>query len=422
MLLESSQFYYGSQDPFPPVSYPPSPTNSFYSPAPSPFSPGQQADTFFQFPPTYPECKEELGWSHYPASHSPHSPLLSQASQPALPSDCLTTDSLRYAQTSVMPDPTSSLPFSAEQSAFGHYPGHALHGQYSNNLAVQQWAGGELGSEAGSLACSPARREAGEGMKEEAVQDVETDEESGGAVAGVTRCGWYNCGEECGDLEQLVNHITSHHIQTRRGSEEFPCLWEGCHRRYKPFNAKYKLVTHLRVHTGERPFQCKQYNCHRSFARLENLKIHNRSHTGEKPFLCKFHAQCNKAFSNSSDRAKHEQTHKDPKPYRCEVAGCCKKYTDPSSLRKHVKNHTREEQEQVRVARDAGRVRARQESAERSGWGECGELPAGQGNLGLMSGGGVMVSCGGGLGEVDSWARREEHRYPLYHTPLYLEV
>lgn len=28
------------------------------------------------------------------------------------------------------------------------------------------------------------------------------------------------------------------------------------------------------------------------------------------------------------------------KPYRCQVAGCTKKYTDPSSLRKHVKNHT----------------------------------------------------------------------------------
>lgn len=27
------------------------------------------------------------------------------------------------------------------------------------------------------------------------------------------------------------------------------------------------------------------------------------------------------------------------KPYACQVAGCRKRYTDPSSLRKHIKNH-----------------------------------------------------------------------------------
>ena len=35
------------------------------------------------------------------------------------------------------------------------------------------------------------------------------------------------------------------------------------------------------------------------------------------------------------------------KPYKCDVPGCQKRYTDPSSLRKHVKNHSREEQEQA---------------------------------------------------------------------------
>lgn len=36
------------------------------------------------------------------------------------------------------------------------------------------------------------------------------------------------------------------------------------------------------------------------------------------------------------------------KPYACQVLGCTKKYTDPSSLRKHVKNHTFEEQKQLK--------------------------------------------------------------------------
>lgn len=37
------------------------------------------------------------------------------------------------------------------------------------------------------------------------------------------------------------------------------------------------------------------------------------------------------------------------KPYACQIKNCNKKYTDPSSLRKHVKNHTPEEQMQLKT-------------------------------------------------------------------------
>merc|ERR1711970_328459 len=140
----------------------------------------------------------------------------------------------------------------------------------------------------------------------------------------------------------------------------------------------------MRVHTGEKPYSCKQDGCQRSFARLENLKIHNRSHTGEKPFLCKY--QCSKAFSNSSDRAKHEQTHKDPKPYACEVYGCQKKYTDPSSLRKHVKNHTKEEQDQVKQRKGSSKGRSKEPSQDR--WFDIEPFPSS--NMALLSGGGLV--------------------------------
>ncbi|NWU86914.1 GLIS3 protein, partial [Onychorhynchus coronatus] len=156
-------------------------------------------------------------------------------------------------------------------------------------------------------------------------------------------CRWVDCGKLYDQQEELVRHIEKIHVDQRKG-EDFVCFWAGCPRRYKPFNARYKLLIHMRVHSGEKPNKCSFQGCKKAFSRLENLKIHLRSHTGEKPYLCQYHG-CQKAFSNSSDRAKHQRTHLNTKPYACQIPGCTKRYTDPSSLRKHVKVHSSKDQE-----------------------------------------------------------------------------
>ncbi|KAM9128214.1 uncharacterized protein ACDP82_012110 [Pangshura tecta] len=145
------------------------------------------------------------------------------------------------------------------------------------------------------------------------------------------------CSRVFSTMYELVHHVTMEHV----GGPEQPnhiCDWEGCAREKKPFKAKYKLINHIRVHTGERPFLCPFPGCEKVFARAENLKIHKRIHTGEKPFVCQF-AGCARRFANSSDRKKHTHVHSSDKPYRCKVKGCEKSYTHPSSLRKHLKTH-----------------------------------------------------------------------------------
>ncbi|XP_045469241.1 zinc finger protein GLI4-like [Harmonia axyridis] len=160
-------------------------------------------------------------------------------------------------------------------------------------------------------------------------------------------CKWENCFQVYPSQMSLVKHIEKSHVEFKKSGDEFVCYWLNCPRKVKPFNARYKLLIHMRVHSGEKPNKCPFKGCTKAFSRLENLKIHQRSHTGERPYMCQF-PSCPKSFSNSSDRAKHQRTHFDTKPYGCQVQGCTKKYTDPSSLRKHVKNHSIEEQLQLK--------------------------------------------------------------------------
>nr|XP_033801997.1 zinc finger protein GLI2 [Geotrypetes seraphini] len=150
-----------------------------------------------------------------------------------------------------------------------------------------------------------------------------------------TNCHWEGCAKEFDTQEQLVHHINNDHIHGEK--KEFVCRWKDCSREQKPFKAQYMLVVHMRRHTGEKPHKCTVRMLQSLYSRLENLKTHLRSHTGEKPYVCE-HEGCTKAiFQRLRPGQTQNRTHSNEKPYVCKIPGCTKRYTDPSSLRKHVK-------------------------------------------------------------------------------------
>ncbi|XP_049274287.1 zinc finger protein 211-like [Rhipicephalus sanguineus] len=92
------------------------------------------------------------------------------------------------------------------------------------------------------------------------------------------------------------------------------------------------MKKHIRVHTGERPFQC--HLCPQSFSQRSNLIRHLRAHRCERPHKCHL---CSQSFSRRSTLKDHLNTHIGDQLHKCPL--CPKTFVLQNTFYKHFRKH-----------------------------------------------------------------------------------
>ncbi|KAM9823310.1 uncharacterized protein ACBT44_008123 isoform 4-T4 [Syngnathus typhle] len=136
------------------------------------------------------------------------------------------------------------------------------------------------------------------------------------------------------DTEESSKSDTDCEGDDKRSIKEAPkrFVCSACGER---FARKSNMVTHMRVHTGDKPFCCSV--CGETFARKVSLKGHVATHTGEKPFTC---SVCGERFAYNYNLTRHMHTHTGDKSFACSVCG--KIFNQRANMVAHLRTHTGE--------------------------------------------------------------------------------
>jgi uncharacterized Zn-finger protein len=191
------------------------------------------------------------------------------------------------------------------------------------------------------------------------------------------------CGKSFGRIDHLRRHAKSHakvksfkcsqcemsytrsdrlklHIRNCHNLDNVlvRCTFPNCN---KMFSRSDVIKIHMRVHTGERPYQCsrcgtawamlsnlnahmricgrrenpfKCRHCGAKFRSLSRVKRHEAVHTDKQTFACK---DCDRTFVTSQRLTSHVATHVNPKEFTC--ADCNKSFRSVQSLKDHIKRY-----------------------------------------------------------------------------------
>ena len=129
--------------------------------------------------------------------------------------------------------------------------------------------------------------------------------------------------DHCG-RKYVANTLLRAHVLAKHEASTKVFTCDHCK---KEFNKKEKLKSHMTLHTGERPYKCRD-GCEMSFRLRTSREEHGRMHRGVKEFQC---ASCPKMFMKKTSLSVHMKRHEGKKDHQCAVCG--KAFVEPAGAR-----------------------------------------------------------------------------------------